>query len=187
MLSHTPLSPPSLFPSAHFWMMQSRNASATLNDSDPPPSPTRPLPPSPWTHLLPREIKKSVLSFLGCADLARVCLVSRLHDRLGSDPALWHALTRLQHQDWQRMQLQDLRWKDRLHLERHLPQVRVSVCVVGCCLQTLLGIPDFQVKGRGRVNRARKILGGGVAKRAQLTGPLISCYELWRRRCRNFF
>ena len=29
--------------------------------------------------------------------------------------------------------------------------------------------------------------GGGSGKRAQLTGLLIGCYELWRQRHRNFF
>ena len=45
----------------------------------------------------------------------------------------------------------------------------------------------FKRRGGG-VNRAPpKTGGGGVGKRAQLTGPVISDYELWRQRRRKFF
>ena len=36
--------------------------------------------------------------------------------------------------------------------------------------------------GGGGVDSAPKIAGGGVEKRAQLTGPLISCYELLKKK-----
>ena len=41
--------------------------------------------------------------------------------------------------------------------------------------------------GGGASIEPPKSAGGGSGKRAQLTGPLISYYDLWRRRRRRFF
>ena len=49
------------------------------------------------------------------------------------------------------------------------------------------GGDGFSIEGGG-VNRAPQNWGrGGVWKNAQLTGPLVSYYELWCRRRRKFF
>ena len=50
-----------------------------------------------------------------------------------------------------------------------------------------LGKLGFQLGRGGGVNSSTKTGGGGVRKRAQLTGPFISYYELWRQRCRKIF
>ena len=47
-----------------------------------------------------------------------------------------------------------------------------------------LGTSGFHFGGGGG-NRAPEKRGGGFGKRAQLTGPLISYYELWRQRRRK--
>ena len=51
-------------------------------------------------------------------------------------------------------------------------------------IETVRGKAGSQIRGRGGgVDRAPQNWGrGGSGKRAQLTGPLISYYELWRQR-----
>ena len=68
--------------------------------------------------------------------------------------------------------------------------LRMCVCVF-CTAQGILGallIGEAVLSTlEGWVNRAKEQGGGGFWKRAQLTGPLISHYELWRRRRRSVF
>ena len=58
-----------------------------------------------------------------------------------------------------------------------------------CAARQLGGKSGFQLRRGGGVNRASPNCraGGASGKGAHLTGPLISNYELWRRRCPTVF
>ena len=50
------------------------------------------------------------------------------------------------------------------------------------------GGPPWEVGGSTwRQESAPKLGGGGLGKTAQLTGPFISCYELWHRSRQKYF
>ena len=72
--------------------------------------------------------------------------------------------------------------------------VVVTVCLLNIVFGIIIGMPlgtgsrAFNWLGGGEGgNRAPQNLGRGSGKRAQLTGPSISYYELWRRRRRKIF
>ena len=67
-------------------------------------------------------------------------------------------------------------------------EARHSSSVWHCAGQGTLDVGSRAVNwGGGGSIEPPKTEGGGSGKRAQLTGPLISYYELWRQRRRKFF